>query len=111
MKYKLETADIVFLVKALSHIPHTHKLLALQNIVGCLKMGALLVYMDYPYPHSVFSLVSSHLKEVCKSRKDRYRLKSQYSGLFGCSNIATCRANVKVFERYQRSFKINYKKS
>ncbi|GIY59368.1 hypothetical protein CEXT_405881 [Caerostris extrusa] len=26
------------------------------NIVGCLKIGALLVYMDYPYPHSVFSL-------------------------------------------------------
>ncbi|GIX90811.1 uncharacterized protein CDAR_389771 [Caerostris darwini] len=109
MKNKVETADILFLVKALSHIPHTQKLLALQNIVGCLK-GALLVYMDYPYPHPVFSLVSSHLKEVYTSWKDKYLLKSQYSGLFGCSNIATCKANVKVFERYQRSFKMNYKK-
>ncbi|GIY42892.1 uncharacterized protein CEXT_608261 [Caerostris extrusa] len=100
MKRKLKNADIVFLVKVLSHMPDICKLFVLVNIVGCLKMGALLVYMDYPYPRSVFSFVSSHLKEEYSSWKDRYRLDFQYSGLFGCSNITTCRANVKVFERY-----------
>ncbi|GIY58543.1 uncharacterized protein CDAR_607751 [Caerostris darwini] len=64
MRRKLKNADIVFLVKVLSHMPDICKLFVLVNIVGCLKMGALLVYMDFPYPRSVFSFVSSHLKEV-----------------------------------------------
>ncbi|GIY59365.1 hypothetical protein CEXT_405851 [Caerostris extrusa] len=102
MENKLESADIVFLVKALSHIPDM--LPVLLNIVRPLKAGALLVYMDSPFPCSAFSCVSLFLTEVYTTWGDSYHLNFHYSGLFERSNITECRARVKVFERYRRSY-------
>ncbi|GIY00682.1 uncharacterized protein CDAR_517901 [Caerostris darwini] len=104
MENKLKTADIVFLVKALSHVPDSHKRLILMNIVGCSKNGALLVYMDHPYPCFVFSLLISHFRDLYTASKDKYHMNFLYSGYFECTSITPCTATVKVLERCRRSF-------
>ncbi|CAL1273284.1 unnamed protein product [Larinioides sclopetarius] len=98
MKDKMQNADIVFFIKALSHIPDGDKLQVLQNVVTSMKLESHLIYIDYPYPNEVFSSLSGYLRAVYHSYKTRYNLVHKDSA-FGFSNIDSCRAVAKLFQR------------
>ncbi|CAL1273289.1 unnamed protein product [Larinioides sclopetarius] len=99
MQIKLMRADLIFLVKVLSHIPNDNKLGVLKNIILCTKPGALLIYVDHPYPQKIFASVSDSLRPVYKSRIKRYNLKAKMVK-FGNRNTTRCTAEVRVFERW-----------
>ncbi|GBM56566.1 hypothetical protein AVEN_89560-1 [Araneus ventricosus] len=107
MHTKLQNADILFFVKALSHIPDGDKLQVLRNVVTCMKLESHLIYIDYPYPYRVFSSLSNHLRTVYQAWEMRYFL-GHKDYAFGCSNIASSRAVVKVFARYEDDYSSLY---
>ncbi|KAF8782514.1 hypothetical protein HNY73_012786 [Argiope bruennichi] len=78
MEIKMIETDLVFLVKTLSHIPDAEKLDVLQNIVFFLKPGALLVYIDFPFPHKTFASLRC-LRLVYESSKIWYSTSSDSS--------------------------------
>ncbi|GFY51802.1 uncharacterized protein TNIN_115481 [Trichonephila inaurata madagascariensis] len=98
MKTKLGNADVVFLVKALSHIPDEDKLNVIQNIINNIGWKTLLVYIDYPFPLGVFYNLNLFVREVYLSFKERYDFKYIYRA-YGCLNITTCKAVARVFQR------------
>ncbi|GFQ94702.1 uncharacterized protein TNCT_713921 [Trichonephila clavata] len=98
METKLRNADLVFLVKALSHIPNADKCLVLQNIVTRIRRNTLLIYIDYPFLAGIFSSVELLLKTVYISRKERYTFGYKYND-YGYWNIVKCRAVTRVFQR------------
>ncbi|CAL1273288.1 unnamed protein product [Larinioides sclopetarius] len=95
---KLESADVVFFVKSLSHIPDSKKKKVLKNVIDCMEQESLLVYIDYPYPSRVFSCLSSSLRSVYRSPKEKYEFGYKYSK-FGWDNNTFCHAVVRIFER------------
>ncbi|GBN21649.1 hypothetical protein AVEN_130179-1 [Araneus ventricosus] len=95
---KLESADVVFFVKSLSHIPNSEKKNVLKNVIDCMEQESLLVYIDYPYPSRVFSSLSSSLRSVYRSPKEKYEFGYKYSK-FGWDNNTFCHAEVRIFER------------
>lgn len=99
LEMKLINADIVFLVKALSHIPDEDKLDVLQNIINRISSDTLLIYIDYPYPNGIFSSMEPFLRTVYCSWKERYNFSHRYYS-YGCSNTITCRAEVRVFKKW-----------
>ncbi|KAF8782512.1 hypothetical protein HNY73_012785 [Argiope bruennichi] len=103
MRTKLATADVVFFVKTLSHIPDDDKLLILQNVVSFMKLDSHLIYIDYPYPYAVFASLRNQLRIVYQAWEMRYLL-GHKDNAFGCSNIDSCGAVVKIFERYENGY-------
>ncbi|XP_055934504.1 uncharacterized protein LOC129963930 isoform X1 [Argiope bruennichi] len=99
MQSKLQRADIVFLVKILSHVPNDAKLDVLENIILHMKPGALLIFADSPYPSREFESVARRLRLVYKSRKKSYAMKAK-KFKFGYHNITRCTAQVRIFERW-----------
>ncbi|GFS53686.1 uncharacterized protein NPIL_257481, partial [Nephila pilipes] len=67
MESKLRNADIVFLVKVLSHIPNADRLDVLQNIINGTRKDSLLIYVDYPCPYGIFLYLMSSLRPVYES--------------------------------------------
>ncbi|KAG8185598.1 hypothetical protein JTE90_023297 [Oedothorax gibbosus] len=91
LKLKLRGADMILLVKSLSHVPNKHKLQFLKNIVTCMKSGTLLFYIDCPFPTATFTAMSS-LKSLYKTETQRYSFKR-----FGRQNISSCQASTHIF--------------
>ncbi|GBN21648.1 hypothetical protein AVEN_130178-1 [Araneus ventricosus] len=71
----------------------------MKNIILYTKPGALLIYVDCPYPKKAFASVSRSLRPVYKSSKKGYKLKAKKLK-FGYHNVTRCTAEVRVFERY-----------
>ncbi|GFY37117.1 uncharacterized protein TNIN_76251 [Trichonephila inaurata madagascariensis] len=86
MKTKLWNADVVFLVKTLSHIPEVDRLDVLQNIINGTRCDTFLVYIDYPCPYGIFFYLMSSLKPVYESWNERYNLKHKFLN-YGCYNV------------------------
>ncbi|CAL1273287.1 unnamed protein product [Larinioides sclopetarius] len=99
MQNNLKKADLLFLVKCFSHVPNHDKLDVLQNIILYMKIGALLIFVDSPYPYKVFASVSRSLRPVYKSSKKSYHLKAKMLK-FGFYNITACKAEIRVFQRH-----------
>ncbi|CAL1273286.1 unnamed protein product [Larinioides sclopetarius] len=98
MQNKMNTADLVFLVKVLSHVPNDEKLSVLQNIILHTKPGTFLIYVDSPYPERLFVSVAGSLRLVHESKKKRHNLKAKMLK-FGYRNITRCKAEMRLFER------------
>ncbi|GFR10142.1 uncharacterized protein TNCT_516881 [Trichonephila clavata] len=93
MKTKLWNADVVFLVKTLSHIPEADKLDVLQNIINGTRCDTFLVYIDYPCPYGIFFYLMSSLKPVYESWNEQYNLEHKFLN-YGCYNIKKCKSQL-----------------
>ncbi|GIY32666.1 uncharacterized protein CEXT_182631 [Caerostris extrusa] len=97
MKMKMRNADIVFLVKVLSHIPHEYKLTVLKNIIWSMSQGSILIYIDNPAPSTVFQQLNDNLDLKYEIENKRYRfnlntLPSRFNW-----KTCNCKACVKIF--------------
>ncbi|GBN04649.1 hypothetical protein AVEN_238652-1 [Araneus ventricosus] len=95
---KLKHADVVFFVKSLSNIPDTMKSIVLQNVNENIKAGCLLIYIDCPYPHKLFSSMESSLKLVYKDERKKYDFDFQHYK-FNYEMINSCHAEVRMFQK------------
>ncbi|KAF8782325.1 hypothetical protein HNY73_012624 [Argiope bruennichi] len=94
LQINLKTTEVVFLVKALSTIPDEYKHSALKNIIPHMKPGAILIFIDCPYPHQL-STLNFRLREIYQKMNTKYTCSSRTR--FGHKNITRCRADAKVF--------------
>ncbi|CAL1274014.1 unnamed protein product [Larinioides sclopetarius] len=94
LQTNLKTTDVVFLVKMLSTVPDEDKRSALRDIAHNMKPGAILIFIDCPYP-AVLATFNSCLREIYQKMDNRYYCSSRTR--FGHTNISRCTADVKVF--------------
>ncbi|GFT60770.1 uncharacterized protein NPIL_47651 [Nephila pilipes] len=97
LKMKLQSANIVFLVKFLSHISDNDKLIVVKNIVEYMGTGAILIFIDCPYLSSVFSAVSE-LKLVYHADEKQFIFNST-KNRFGYAVNNKCRASTYIFTK------------
>ncbi|GBN70652.1 hypothetical protein AVEN_15828-1 [Araneus ventricosus] len=94
LQANLKETDVVFLVKMLSTVPDENKGSALRNIVHNMKTGAILIFIDCPYPAELATF-NFCLREIYQKMNNRYSCSTRIR--FGHKNISKCTANVKVF--------------
>lgn len=96
LRAKLESADILLLVKVLSVIPDREKVDLLQGVVSLMKPGALLIYIDCPFPSEQFSSVEQWVDCVYESDKNKFQFNYEVER-FGYPNITASHAYVRVY--------------
>ncbi|KAG8179253.1 hypothetical protein JTE90_006153 [Oedothorax gibbosus] len=95
LQTKLRSADVILLIKVLSHVPDHKKLLLLRNIETNMSPGAVLIYMDSPFPSSKFADLTS-LKSVYEAERKKYKFRFRVYN-FGHINLTQCHASTRIF--------------
>ncbi|KAF8782324.1 hypothetical protein HNY73_012623 [Argiope bruennichi] len=97
LKVKLANADIMLLTKVLSVVPDADKLVILKNIVLSMKPGALLIFIDCPYPSAQFQALQKYLDIIYEASKEKFQFDFEVQR-FGFPNITSSRAVVRAME-------------